>query len=128
MKSSILLACTIALLAAPAVAFADNKGKGKAHKGNSHVTAFCPPGLAKKGNGCMPPGQAKKGHSGEVGHVHHYRVGDHIPYGYVLVPDPWRYGYNEPGTYWRVGETLFRVNRDTGEVLAVLGLVSALLN
>ena len=21
----------------------------------------CPPGLAKKGNGCMPPGQAKKG-------------------------------------------------------------------
>lgn len=23
-------------------------------------TGFCPPGLAKKGNGCMPPGQAKK--------------------------------------------------------------------
>lgn len=25
---------------------------------------FCPPGLAKKNNGCMPPGQAKKWHIG----------------------------------------------------------------
>ncbi|WP_310566616.1 hypothetical protein [Hydrogenophaga sp.] len=25
----------------------------------------CPPGLAKKGNGCMPPGQAKHWHRGE---------------------------------------------------------------
>lgn len=25
----------------------------------------CPPGLAKKGNGCMPPGQAKKWHRGQ---------------------------------------------------------------
>lgn len=24
------------------------------------LTGFCPPGLAKKGNGCQPPGQAKK--------------------------------------------------------------------
>lgn len=26
----------------------------------------CPPGLAKKGNGCQPPGQAKKWHRGDV--------------------------------------------------------------
>lgn len=25
-----------------------------------HSRGFCPPGLAKKNNGCMPPGQAKK--------------------------------------------------------------------
>lgn len=25
---------------------------------------FCPPGLAKKGNGCMPPGQARKWREG----------------------------------------------------------------
>ena len=25
----------------------------------------CPPGLAKKGNGCQPPGQAKKWHKGQ---------------------------------------------------------------
>jgi Ni/Co efflux regulator RcnB len=29
------------------------------HSGN------CPPGLAKKNNGCMPPGQAKKWHVGQ---------------------------------------------------------------
>jgi hypothetical protein len=26
---------------------------------------FCPPGLAKKGSGCLPPGQAKKWKKGE---------------------------------------------------------------
>src|SRR5215831_16814360 len=25
-----------------------------------HAAGNCPPGLAKKGNGCLPPGQAKK--------------------------------------------------------------------
>ncbi|MBI4988144.1 MAG: RcnB family protein [Rhodocyclales bacterium] len=28
--------------------------------GQSHPGKKCPPGLAKKNNGCMPPGQAKK--------------------------------------------------------------------
>lgn len=27
-------------------------------------TGHCPPGLAKKGNGCMPPGRARKWHKG----------------------------------------------------------------
>lgn len=67
------------------------KGKGKhkesrdqrehSHNGNSHFGerqhvvvreyyeqeyrgGHCPPGLAKKNNGCMPPGQAKKWHKG----------------------------------------------------------------
>lgn len=29
-----------------------------------HRAGHCPPGLAKKNNGCMPPGQAKKWHKG----------------------------------------------------------------
>lgn len=29
-----------------------------------HRAGHCPPGLAKKNNGCMPPGQAKKWHQG----------------------------------------------------------------
>ena len=29
-----------------------------------HRAGHCPPGLAKKHNGCMPPGQAKKWHKG----------------------------------------------------------------
>lgn len=38
----------------------------------------CPPGLAKKHNGCMPPGQAKK----------RYRVGHPLPPDIVIVPVP----------------------------------------
>jgi len=29
-----------------------------------HRAGHCPPGLAKKNNGCMPPGQARKWHKG----------------------------------------------------------------
>ena len=38
----------------------------------------CPPGLAKKHNGCMPPGQARK----------RYVVGQRLPAGVVLQPLP----------------------------------------
>ena len=31
----------------------------------SRQSGHCPPGLAKKNNGCQPPGQAKKWHTGE---------------------------------------------------------------
>jgi hypothetical protein len=40
--------------------------------------ASCPPGLAKKNNGCMPPGLAKK----------QYRIGYPLPPGIVLGPLP----------------------------------------
>jgi Ni/Co efflux regulator RcnB len=73
----------VGLLAAPAVAAAQGRGKGKGkHKGkhdgdrvvfvdtdrdvvrswwnDTYGRGNCPPGLAKKNNGCLPPGQAKK--------------------------------------------------------------------
>jgi Ni/Co efflux regulator RcnB len=34
----------------------------------------CPPGLAKKNNGCLPPGQAKKWHRGERLVVKYYEL------------------------------------------------------
>lgn len=37
----------------------------------------CPPGLAKKGNGCLPPGQAKK-----------WTIGQPLPAGVTLYPVP----------------------------------------
>ena len=65
--------------AAPALAQGHGNGHGK---GNAHVHGVngpigygvggCPPGLAKKNNGCMPPGQAKK----------LYNVGQRFPLGY----------------------------------------------
>ncbi len=38
------------------------EGRTYVHKyyGDQFRSGHCPPGLAKKGNGCMPPGQAKK--------------------------------------------------------------------
>jgi|SRR5918995_2110286 hypothetical protein len=39
-----------------------------------HGRSSCPPGLAKKNNGCLPPGQAKK----------RYVVGHPLPHGIVV--------------------------------------------
>jgi len=88
-----ILAAAAAMAAGAALAekpswAGEGKGKGKGQakkemsgKGAKHFTADhrvfvkeyyadefragrCPPGLAKKRNGCMPPGQAKKWHVG----------------------------------------------------------------
>ncbi len=47
--------------------------------GDQYRAGHCPPGLAKKNNGCMPPGQAKK-----------WRVGHVLPASvtYYAVPQP----------------------------------------
>jgi Ni/Co efflux regulator RcnB len=43
------------------VYFADqHRGRVRDYYGAEFKRGFCPPGLAKKNNGCMPPGQAKK--------------------------------------------------------------------
>ncbi len=110
-------------LAGPALA--DGKPKGpKPGKGAPvHATAtHCPPGLAKKNPPCVPPGLARKAASAT------WRIGDRIDDGYIWVRDPWRYGLRDPGTYWRVGDHFFRVDRETGEILAVLGALAALVD
>lgn len=55
------------------------------------LSGFCPPGLAKKGNGCQPPGQAKKSEGNYLSRYSRFRDGN------------WRYfnGYayqNESGS------------------------------
>src|SRR5580765_6914215 len=105
----LVAAIALGLGAAPAFAEKGGEGKGKGHnkdKGHEvdkqqavqkvyftdshrgYVTNYyheefrggrCPPGLAKKHNGCMPPGQAKK-----------WRVGQPLPRDvvYYEVPQP----------------------------------------
>ena len=86
-KFSVIPALGLALFLAAAPAAAEKpdwagegkghgKGKQKKHFDNdkrAHIHGYydaefrsgnCPPGLAKKHNGCMPPGQAKKWHVG----------------------------------------------------------------
>jgi hypothetical protein len=69
----------------------------------------CPPGLAKKGNGCMPPGQARK-----------YGLGDRLPsyLGSYNLPTRFRGRYrdNRAWLYRYEGDTIYRVNRRTGRV------------
>jgi len=83
----VLLGAGLALAAAPTLAekpewAGEGKGQGKGHQKKKyfdddkrdHVRSYyeedfrrghCPPGLAKKHNGCMPPGQAKKWRMGK---------------------------------------------------------------
>ena len=79
MTKIFLIAGAAALAAAgPAYAKPDHaKGKGNSHahhKSGGYNVGNCPPGLAKKNNGCLPPGQAKK----------RYNIGQRFPtsYGY----------------------------------------------
>jgi hypothetical protein len=61
--------------------------------GNQFRSGHCPPGLAKKGNGCMPPGQAKKWHKGHpLPHdVAYYELPRDLVY--RLPPPPPRHRY-----------------------------------
>jgi hypothetical protein len=124
MRISILsIAAAVALAALPPTAQAGNKG--------------CPPGLAKKAVPCVPPGQAKKyrsesnqvirygSESGQV--IHRYDVGDRID-DYIVIRDPYRYNLDPRQTYYRSGDYVYQVDRQTRQVLALIGLVDALLN
>ena len=91
-------------------------GGAPAFAGNGH----CPPGLAKKHNGCQPPGQAKK--------QGYYRIGDRINEDYIILRNPGRYGLDRNETYYRVGDQIYRVNRETREILDLIGAAAAVLN
>jgi hypothetical protein len=97
-----LAACiVVAALVSPSSSFADKPGKskGKSKKEDAQVEVTftatqreaaqgyfvekhgrggCPPGLAKKENGCLPPGQAKK----------RYTIGHKLPKGVPAGPPP----------------------------------------
>ena len=82
--AALVLGMALGLAAAPALAKKDGEGHGKGKQ--KHAKHFnnekrvqvlsyyeeefrgghCPPGLAKKNNGCMPPGQAKKWRMGRA--------------------------------------------------------------
>jgi hypothetical protein len=71
----------------------------------------CPPGLAKKNNGCLPPGQAKK------------MIGAVLPaaLGASLLDGPYRQWYRDNDQYFYRddGDYIYRVNRNGGLVDAL---------
>ncbi|RZL05866.1 MAG: hypothetical protein EOP40_18990, partial [Rubrivivax sp.] len=71
----------------------------------------CPPGLAKKNNGCLPPGQAKK-----------YAIGQPLPAGvvYYAVPAPVMVQLGTPPAghkYVRVATDILLIAIGTGMVI-----------
>jgi len=135
MKKLLILAGVAAFaVAGPALADPGNgkgKGKGKGndvvkvYDGHGHVgygTGGCPPGLAKKNNGCLPPGQAKK----------LYNIGQRWPgnYGYAWnynqIPYDLRTRYNfDPNYRYYYGDGyVYRVDPAT---MLVSQVVSAIL-
>ena len=110
---------------------AANPGNGHGH-GNPHAYGYngpvgyghggCPPGLAKKHNGCMPPGQARK----------LYRSGQRFPrnYGnlwsYNQIPYDLRqrYNFDRNDRYYYGDGYVYRVDPKT---MLVQQVVSALL-
>jgi hypothetical protein len=124
-KTWILAGAMLAFAAAPAAAKPDH---AKGHKGGAHGTHLgygsggCPPGLAKKNNGCLPPGQAKK----------LYNVGQRFPAGYG---NPWsynqipydlrtRYAFDPNSRYYYGDGYLYRVDPRT---MLISQVVSALI-
>lgn len=56
----------------------DDRGAVRVYFVEKHGRGNCPPGLAKKNNGCLPPGQAKK----------RYTVGHRLPREVIFVEPP----------------------------------------
>lgn len=124
MKQLALIAGAAALgFAAPAIAKPGN-GHGHGH-GHENIYGYgiagCPPGLAKKHNGCMPPGQAKKYYRGQrwqsaYGSRYTYRQ---IPYDLRQ-----RYDLNPYDRYYYNNGYLYRVDPRT---MLIEQVISALL-
>ena len=85
--------------------------------------AHCPPGLAKKNPPCVPPGQAKK-----LGLTDPWRTGDHLPQGYSVLLTPLVQQGPDTSVYVRLGDSVYRIDRQTGQVLDTIGAISALLH
>ncbi len=87
---------------------------------NEYVAGRCPPGLAKKNNGCLPPGQAKK----------MWSVGQPLPPQVVYYPiqrelwtqlTPPPYGYE----YVQVDDDIVLMLTATRVIAALLGNISS---
>lgn len=78
------------------------------------VTSDCPPGLAKKNNGCLPPGQARQIQARQLQAPRSW--GDWYPVRYYGDSYDWRYGN---GSLYRIG--------DGGLVSAIVPLLGGAL-
>jgi hypothetical protein len=122
MKQIILLAGVAALAtAAPAFAKPDHSGHGKHGNAQGHGVGGCPPGLAKKGNGCMPPGQAKKLYN--IGHRFPRGYNSFTPYNQIPYDVRRQYGLDPYGRYVTDQNYIYQVDPATLVVSRVLDAI-----
>ena len=82
----------------------------------------CPPGLARKHNGCMPPGQAKKAYN--VGQRYNRNSGFRWSYNQIPMDLRSRYSFDRNDRYYYRNGYLYQVNPRT---MLVEQVISALL-
>jgi hypothetical protein len=120
MKQVYLIAGVVALgIAGPALA---KPGHGHGHdNAYGYEGAGCPPGLAKKHNGCLPPGQAKKLYRGQ-----HWEsdYGSRYTYGQIPYDLRRQYGLDPNDRYYYGNGYLYQVDPRT---MLIQQVVSALL-
>lgn len=122
-KTLSLCSVTLALVL-PIAAMADAPGFAGAPKSVAAMTVSakgCPPGLAKKNPPCVPPGQARKAYEQD------YRVGERLPDGFIILRTPSRYGLDPRRTYYERDGYVVHVDRETGQILNLIGAISDLL-
>lgn len=100
------------------VRYGDGRGywyDGRYYRDGRYYGSSCPPGLAKKNNGCLPPGQAKKARWG---------VGQRLPSTYRddYIPSRYRSYYNS-GTYRYYDGYVYRVDPQTYVIREILRAV-----
>jgi hypothetical protein len=82
----------------------------------------CPPGLAKRDNGCMPPGQAKKAFN--AGQRYNRSFGNVWTYNQIPEDLRSRYSFDQDDRYYYRNGYLYQVDPRT---MLVQQVVSALL-
>ncbi|MBX3593104.1 hypothetical protein [Sphingomonas sp.] len=121
MKLMIFAAAAAALAATPALADPGKRGgPGKHHA--MKAERGCPPGLAKKHNGCMPPGQAKK---------YGWSRGYYVPSGYSgwtryqSLPRYYRQRHAyDPGNYYVYRDgSVYAVDRTTRLIESIIRIL-----
>jgi hypothetical protein len=127
MKQLLMIAGVVALASAgPAYAKPDHaKGKGNPHAQHRTIgygAGGCPPGLAKKNNGCLPPGQAKKLYN--IGQRYPANYGYNWNYNQIPYDLRQQYGFDPRSNYYYGDGYLYRVDPQT---MLIQQVVSALL-
>ena len=135
MKSIFILAGAAALAVSGAAIAHPGHGQGRGHEqadrdrdwGDRHgdegrwANGNCPPGLAKKHNGCLPPGQARKLARGQRWQN---MYGSRYAYGQIPYSLRNQYNLNPRYNYYYDNGYLYQVNPRT---MLVQQVISALL-